>query len=85
MISWDGPAGFTTTCWKIKVGQSVTWTTTASFNTTHPLMNAGGDTPNPIAYSGTDKSVTIPFPKAGTFGFECANHSVMKGAIQVVP
>ena len=70
-------------CVKIKRGQSVTWNAALGF---HPLEPQGGDTPNPITLTNTGTSVTVAFPNAGSFGYDCANHlSAMQGAVQVVP
>jgi plastocyanin len=68
-----------TRCMKVAVGQTVTWA--GSFST-HPLINDGGDTPNPIA--GHDASGNVTFTAAGTFGYLCSVHATMTGAIQVV-
>ncbi len=72
-------------CVSIKPGDSVTWN--GSFGI-HTLDAFGGDSPNPITGTGTadgGASVTIKFPTAGTFGFHCANHATMLGAVKVAP
>jgi plastocyanin len=66
-------------CMKIQVGQTVTWS--GSFST-HPLLNDGGDSPNPIA--GHDATGNVTFTAAGTYGYICGVHATMTGAIQVV-
>jgi len=77
------PVQYSPPCMKIKAGQSVTWT--GSF-TNHPLEAMNGDAGNPIKPTTMGTTVTVAFPTAGTFGFDCANHpSIMKGAILVVP
>ncbi len=84
-LVWDtSVANLPDHCSKIKVGNTVKFT--GSF-TSHPLVNFGGDTPNPIAGSGTPDggSVTITFTTPGTFGYHCDNHSIMIGAFVVVP
>ncbi len=75
---WDTSLG--TKCVTIKVGQSVTWAASSG----HPLEAHGGDSGNPIP-SATN-STTVAFPAAGVFGFDCAfHHSLMQGAVHVVP
>jgi plastocyanin len=77
------PVQFSPHCMKIKAGQSVTWN--GQFPS-HPLEAMGGDTGNPIPPTSTGMTVSVTFPNAGTFGFDCANHpSMMHGAILVVP
>jgi plastocyanin len=66
-------------CMTVQVGQTVTWS--GSFSS-HPLINDGGDTPNPI--EGHDATGHVTFTKAGTFGYICSIHATMTGAIQVV-
>jgi plastocyanin len=60
-------------CMKVLTGQTVTFT--GDFND-HPLEPAGGDTPNPIAEQAT-------FTAPGVFGYVCAVHPEMRGAIWV--
>lgn len=75
-------------CMQIKAGQAVTFvdtngTTVADF-VTHPMLAQGGDRPSPI--ESFDRTTgRAPFPNAGTFGFQCAHHETMLGAILVVP
>jgi plastocyanin len=79
----SSPIQYAPPCMKIKVGQSVTWN--GAF-THHPLEPAGGDAMTPIPALNTGTTTTVAFPRAGTFGFECAAHpNVMFGAILVVP
>ena len=75
---WNTSLG--TKCYKIKVGQSVTWNGVPT--SAHPLgATTDGTQPNPI----TDVATTA-FPAAGTFGWHCTIHTgLMKGAIEVVP
>lgn len=90
-IKWDfSIANDPNRCMKVKVGQSVTFT--GNF-TTHPLVELGGDSPNP--FSGAKgllkdagqagENTPVTFPTAGTFGYKCAIHASMTGAIVVVP
>ena len=79
------PSQYTPNCVHIKVGQSVTWT---SDFTNHPLVpTAGvGSTGNPITATSTGTTVTIAFPSAGTFAYNCGIHSTtMLGAVEVTP
>jgi plastocyanin len=69
-------------CMQIHAGQSVTWSGSL---TEHPLLAAGGDVPNPIAGPKVGASGNVAFPAAGTFGYRCANHAFMTGAIRVLP
>jgi plastocyanin len=81
-LDWDVTiASSPDRCMKIKAGQSVTWSGNFS---THPLAQAGGDTPSPIG-NGTGTSKTIQFPNPGDYGYVCTVHSTMRGVIQVVP
>jgi plastocyanin len=78
-ITWD----FTVSpkCVKIKTGQTVTWNGDLG---THPLNPFGGDPGSPVPSTSTGNSAKGTFPTAGVFGFHCANHSSMLGAIKVV-
>ena len=82
MISpWDTTLGSVSQCFKIKTGQTVTWSPGPS--STHPLRATTGDTPTPIM---NDNAATVTFPNAGTYGFHCGVHlGIMHGAILVVP
>jgi len=85
-----GPSGavaaqYAPACIQIKAGQSVTWN---SDFTNHPLVpTAGvGTQPNPITATSTGSTVTIAFPSAGTFAYNCGIHSTtMLGAVEVTP
>lgn len=66
-------------CMTVKKGQTVAFE--GNF-TSHPLVAAGGDSPNPFASVADTGKVT--FAATGTFGFVCSNHSSMTGAIKVV-
>lgn len=79
-ITWD----FTVSpkCVKIKAGQTVTWNGDL---TTHPLNPFGGDQGSPVPSVAAGTTTKGTFPTAGTFGFHCANHPSMLGAIKVVP
>ena len=79
------PSQYSPNCVHIKVGQSVTWN---SDFTNHPLVpTAGvGTQPNPITATSTGTTVTIAFPAAGTFAYNCGIHtSTMFGAVEVTP
>ncbi len=66
-------------CLQVQVGQTVVWN--GDVFDTHPLGGSGGDSPNPI---GLHVNGAVTFTNVGTFGFQCLNHSIMKGAIKVV-
>jgi plastocyanin len=66
-------------CMTIKKGQTVAFE--GNF-TTHPLVAAGGDSPNP--FSSVPATGKVTFDATGTFGFVCSVHASMNGAIQVV-
>lgn len=79
------PAQYSPNCVHVKVGQSVTWSSDFS---NHPLVpTAGvGTQPNPITATSTGTTVTITFPAAGTFAYNCGIHSsTMLGAVEVTP
>lgn len=79
------PRQYTNRCATVKVGATVTFS--GSFKQ-HPLRAAGGDTPNPIPYTETDRpgdKLEVVMPAVGTFGYECEFHpTLMFGAIRVV-
>ncbi len=79
-ITWD----FTVSpkCVKIKAGQSVTWNGDLAV---HPLNPFGGDQGSPVPSQATGNTAKGTFPTAGLFGFHCANHPSMLGAVKVVP
>ncbi len=78
-LNWDfSIASDPERCLQVRVGQTVFFNVPSD---NHPLGASGGDNPNPIA-SHTQGSVT--FSAVGIFGFQCLNHSSMKGAIKVV-
>ena len=66
-------------CMTVRVGQTVVWSG-GNFGT-HPLEGQEGTTPNPIS-NHVEGSVTFTSP--GTFGFVCAVHPSMRGAIKVL-
>lgn len=75
-------------CLKIRKGQAVTFSREkedagADFRM-HPLMASGGDSPTPIPSGLVAATGQIEFPDAGTFGFACAKHPNVTGAILVV-
>jgi plastocyanin len=79
------PAQYSPNCVHVKVGQSVTWN---SDFTAHPLTPSSGvgTQPNPITATSTGTTVTIAFPAAGTFAYNCGIHSTtMQGAVEVTP
>ena len=83
-VAWGFPiATSPDRCMRIAVGQTVTF---EGMLGSHPLGGLGGDTPNPILadYGPNDTEYSVTFPAVGTFGFECGNHSSMRGAIDVV-
>lgn len=86
VIPWDfGIGAAPERCLRIRVGQSVTFRGPLS---THPLAGGGGgDTPNPITgnYPEDAEEYAVEFPNVGLFGFECGDHTAMRGAIDVVP
>jgi plastocyanin len=68
-------------CMKIAAGQTVTFN--GDF-TQHPLVQKGGDVPNPFASpQGSGGVRTVAFSAAGTFGYECSIHASITGAIFV--
>jgi plastocyanin len=68
-------------CMKIAKGQTVTFN--GDF-TQHPLVEKGGDTPNPFASpKGSGGTRTVDFAAAGNFGYVCAIHGSITGAIFV--
>lgn len=71
-------------CITIKKGQSFTWTPGGGF-ATHPLAAKDGTMPSPITSTTTGATKTFDFPNEGTYGFVCTVHSVMTGAIRVIP
>jgi plastocyanin len=78
-VTW----GFNQTpkCMKIAAGQTVTFN--GDF-TTHPLVEKGGDTPNPFSSpQGSGGTRTVAFPNAGDYGYECAIHPTILGAVLV--
>ena len=82
--SSGAPMQYSPHCMTVKVGQSVTWS--GNF-LAHPLEAVGGDAGNPIMLtSSSGGSMSVTFPAAGTFGFDCANHpTLMLGAVRVTP
>jgi plastocyanin len=75
------PAQYSTPCFTIAVGQSVTWNGDFS---SHPLSQVGGDPSMWITTTSSGTTATFAFPVGGTYGFECLVHpSLMKGAIFV--
>ena len=79
------PSQYSPNCVHIKVNQSVTWN---SDFTNHPLVPTSGvgTQPNPITATSTGTTVTIAFPTAGTFAYNCGIHSsTMLGAVEVTP
>ncbi len=79
-ITWDFPVSTAPErCMTIKKNQAVVFN--GDFGT-HPLDASGGDKPNPFASPDAPGKVT--FAKAGLFGFQCAVHPSMTGAIKVI-
>ncbi|MEO6573469.1 MAG: hypothetical protein ABIP89_06500 [Polyangiaceae bacterium] len=80
---------YTPSCMKIKVGQSVTWSSADGGGQaflSHPLFPYGGDADTPITRNDEGDSKTFIFTKPGLFGFACEMHTItMQGAILVVP
>lgn len=78
-IVWDTSlASNPNRCMKVKVGQTVAYEGELAI---HPLAPSGGDTPTAFSNSAANGKVT--FPRAGTFGYACAVHPSMTGAILV--
>jgi plastocyanin len=78
-VTW----GFNQTpkCMKIAAGQRVTFN--GDF-TQHPLVEKGGNTPNPFSSpQGSGGTRTVDFGVVGTYGYECAIHTSITGAILV--
>ncbi len=75
-------------CWKVKKTQTVTFVPGGGSFSNHPLKSLNGDTTgSPFTAAGdstTAGNKTVAFTTAGTFGFVCAFHANMVGAIQVV-
>lgn len=76
----SGGFSFSPRCLTIAAGQDVTWMGAFS---THPLNpgvpgNArGGDPGNPIPVTSTGTSVTVSFPRPGTYPFVCGMHAFL--------
>jgi plastocyanin len=79
-LTWDLSSG--KRCFKLEKGQAFKWITDLAV---HPLEPFGGDTPSPITLVSAGTSITVTFNTTGTFGYHCANHTSMLGAILVVP
>lgn len=78
-LTWDfSIASDPERCLQVRAGQTVFFN---GVSDNHPLGGSGGDTPNPISLH-NDGLVT--FTAVGVYGFQCLNHSSMKGAIKVV-
>jgi plastocyanin len=71
---------YTPSCIKVHAGATVTWNGDLA---SHPLEPDGSG--NPIVSTSSGTSVTFTFPTDGSFGFHCAFHSTMLGAVFVVP
>jgi hypothetical protein len=63
-------------CVQIKMGQNICWDGDLSV---HPLVPLGGDIPTPIG------PACATFNQTGSYGYHCAVHPNMQGAVQVVP
>lgn len=80
------PMQYQPPCMRIAVGESVTWQGDFA---AHPLQPFNGDPNTPIptmSIGQVDASLTeltVEFPEAGLFGYQCAVHAPMIGAIQV--
>jgi hypothetical protein len=78
-LTWDfSIASDPERCLQVRAGQTVFFN---GVSDNHPLGGSGGDTPNPISLHNNG---LVTFSAVGTFGFQCLNHSSMKGAIKVV-
>jgi plastocyanin len=73
--------GYGPTSTTITVGQAVTFTNTGT--SPHDATSTDGSWKTPLLQSGTSASVTFSTP--GTFGYTCALHPWMQGAIIVTP
>jgi plastocyanin len=74
-------------CMHIKAGEHVTWV--GDFASS-PLVANDGNPLNPIPTTpvddaGADGSFTATFTIPGRYGYLCASHGQMRGAIEVVP
>jgi plastocyanin len=83
----SAPPAYVPPCMHIKAGESVTWHGDFAM---HPLIRQNGDPGNPIPSGGigdggSEASYTASFPEAGVFGYACAVHAHMMGAIDVTP
>jgi plastocyanin len=80
-IAWTLASKPPSTCLRVKKGASVTWNGDLGV---HPLAPKGGDAANPITAISAGSTKTFTFDTPGTYGFVCASHSSMTGAISVV-
>jgi len=75
-------------CIQIQAGQTVVFH--GDVVNTHPIAGSGGTMPSPVDTNLVIKTVngattgSVTFPSPGIFGYQCLNHSSMKGAIQVI-
>ena len=78
------PQQYSPPCIAVKVGQSVAF---AGNFSAHPLLAKGGNAggPLPVVAEDTGSAHGYTFTTAGTFGFGCANHAAMQGAVLVTP
>ena len=76
----SGGFSFSPKCLTIAAGQDVTWVGAFS---THPLTRgvpgntSGGDAGNPIPTTMTGTSVTVSFPRPGTYPYVCGMHAFL--------
>ena len=85
-IQWDlGITGIPERCIKIKAGQVVTWVdgTTAADFSTHPLIIYVPPPATGTAPTVDETTGKATFPTAGTFGFACGIHPIMRGVVVV--
>ena len=80
------PLAYSPSCMTIKAGESITWV--GNFDV-HVLGADDNKPNNPIPLSfrdaAADGSLSITFYEAGTFGYECQQHAIMRGAVNVKP
>jgi hypothetical protein len=78
-LAWDfSIATDAERCLQVRAGQTVFFN---GVSDNHPLGASGGDSPNPIA---DHENGLVTFNTVGIFGYQCLNHSSMKGAIKVI-
>ncbi len=69
----------------VAVGQTVTWTWTATGSTPHSVLSQGSPSfPSSATLTGSGMTYTATFNAAGTYHYQCAVHgSAMSGTVVV--